>query len=584
LFAALIIQHGLRDHRYRFRNIPNSFVLAEAIGILGNLQFTHLMKKPDPLDPTRRITTRTTTTFSMSPHMAKTLGQHFVNSRLFENAVDPTNRVLKDKSIWIITPKGKFAIQAFGYRAGVSLKDLQPALVKIESFDIVVLERLSDHDDMIAFARPNMTVVFKTMMAYLPMESLMADDAGGIETRHLEEYQYTFFGSQAFEWISEYTTVVTKEEAEMVASEFVLYGWISQVIDKSSRDHHHSSSNSSSMEDSILFKTSRNTMYYITHRGREVLGWNRPRGNPGEATATMESHESILRRQRALAARLKTSSSSGTTIRRAPASSSSSSSSSARKAPAIHDTLSPASSSSTTTTPSISSNESGGGIIDPNSHWAKLRQILEDPLLRMYFRDFLKSHFSEENLNIWVDYYALRKKLLRGQATHKDLLQDGYTIYSTYLAPNAPSEVNIDHALRQEIGQFVSEIVASVSAAADDDDAAAAAAAPNDLSSHQVPFANNAFQPAPPQTIILVHGNASQRLRGMLRLYEKVNQHICRIMAQDSVPKFVKTEKYGDLTMNPPATHPSKSSCDETPASDDELDLSDLKEDLPDSS
>lgn len=156
-----MIQHGLRDHRYRFRTIPASLVYSEAIDILGNLQFTHTMRTPDPADPTRLIATKTTTTFSMSPNMAMVLGQHFVTSRLIENAVDPTSRTIKERTIFVLTPKGKYAIQDFSQRAQVSIQAMQERLAKIDSFPIVVLERLPDHHDKLAFARPNMTLAFK---------------------------------------------------------------------------------------------------------------------------------------------------------------------------------------------------------------------------------------------------------------------------------------------------------------------------------------------------------------------------------------------------------------------------------------
>ena len=164
LFAALVIQHGLRDHRYRFRTIPASFVFLEAIEVLGHLQFTHVMKTPDPNDSTRLIATRTTTTFTMSPDMARTLSQHFVASRLLENAIDPTNHNLKDKAIYVLSPKGKHTVIDFSKRAQVTIKQMEKALNSIESFPIVNLDRLPQHDDHLAFARPNMTLAFKVSL------------------------------------------------------------------------------------------------------------------------------------------------------------------------------------------------------------------------------------------------------------------------------------------------------------------------------------------------------------------------------------------------------------------------------------
>jgi hypothetical protein len=178
LYSALLIQLPLSDHRSLFRNYPSTFTTDEAVESLGYLQFTHLVSAPNPLDPSHPILTRTTTTFSMSREMAKTLGQHFINARLAENATDPQNRTMKDRGIWSPTPKGKFIIQDFSQRARVSIKHMQTPLSRIHNFQIVQFERLLD-DDQLSFSRPNMTQAFKTMMEWLPTDNLMIDDIGG---------------------------------------------------------------------------------------------------------------------------------------------------------------------------------------------------------------------------------------------------------------------------------------------------------------------------------------------------------------------------------------------------------------------
>lgn len=110
--------------------------------------------------------------------MAKTLGQHFINARLSENASDPQNRTMKDRGIWSPTPKGKFMIQDFSHRARVPIKHMQAPLSRIQSFPIVQFERLLD-DDQISFSRQNMIEAFKTMMEWLPTDNIMIDDIGG---------------------------------------------------------------------------------------------------------------------------------------------------------------------------------------------------------------------------------------------------------------------------------------------------------------------------------------------------------------------------------------------------------------------
>lgn len=96
--------------------------------------------------------------------MAKTLGQHFLNARLIENASDPTNRTMRDKGVWQVTPKGKYMIQDFSHRAHVSTSHMRESLSRIESFKIFVFERLTD-DDKLAFARANLTAAFQVKAA-----------------------------------------------------------------------------------------------------------------------------------------------------------------------------------------------------------------------------------------------------------------------------------------------------------------------------------------------------------------------------------------------------------------------------------
>lgn len=377
-------------------------------------------------------------------------------------------------------------------------------------------------------------------------------------------------------------------------------------------------------------------MYYVTSRGRQVLGWDRPSSS---VSSTLDRHEVIVQRQRTLASRLKSSSShSNITIN-----------TQSKAVPIKKTTPSVSTPSPTATTSSTPSSTSGDStldaedsadalngfqgveglefnmpmeqsddkkqhsaaatttqhktdidevterllelrangqdknhsrkgrkqsisrpssivmghssnsidfitsapmetVLDPHSHWYKLRQILEDPLLRMYFRDFLKSQYCEENVNIWVDFYTLRKKCNKGGLSSRELLRDGYSIYDTYLAPDAPSEVNINHGLKQEIIAFIASNFTVHHPPGNNTDHQST------LTGGGVPFGANAFQPAGQQMTVIVNGHATQCLRSLLKLYERVNEHICRTMAQDAIPRFIKTEKYHKLTEQPRST------------------------------
>lgn len=90
---------------------------------------------------------------------------------------------------------------------------------------------------------------------------------------------------------------------------------------------------------------------------------------------------------------------------------------------------------------------------------------------------------------------------------------------SAYLAPGSPCELNIDHQLREDVIQYMNETL-------DDKDAVSKA--------EILPGVGNSL-------------HASQ-LANMVWLYEKIQVHIFRLMATDSVPKFVKTDRFISLT------------------------------------
>lgn len=163
------------------------------------------------------------------------------------------------------------------------------------------------------------------------------------------------------------------------------------------------------------------------------------------------------------------------------------------------------------------------------SNTDRLRYILEEPALRSLFRDFLRGNFSEENLSFWLDVQDFKRKFnisstaiavtprsgtrVPGQAAmerhHESLINTAFIIYNTYLAPSSQSELNIDHGLRNELAKYLDEVVTNLTGKA--------------FQGRVEPAQANAF-------------NATQ-LQAMIRLYERIQTHVFRLMATDSVPK-----------------------------------------------
>lgn len=170
-----------------------------------------------------------------------------------------------------------------------------------------------------------------------------------------------------------------------------------------------------------------------------------------------------------------------------------------------------------------------------DSHTARLTQILEEPALRSLFREFLRANFCEENLSFWLDVQDFKRRFntsssaaaapgalttqrgqgLQAMEKHQlDLISMAFVIYNTYLAPASPCELNIDHQLRGELITYMNDILD----------------VPNADKGELIPGVANNLQ--------------ANQLQNMVVLYERIQSHIFRLMATDSVPKFVKTERF----------------------------------------
>jgi GTPase-activating protein SST2 len=165
----------------------------------------------------------------------------------------------------------------------------------------------------------------------------------------------------------------------------------------------------------------------------------------------------------------------------------------------------------------------------------RLKYIIEDISLRNLFREFLRSNFCEENLSFWLEVEEFKKKFTvtssavasspmgrtsqkttPGQAAmerhHESLIHRAFEIYNKYLAPGAPSELNIDHGLRNELVAYLGEVMTGLTG--------------KQFHGRVEPEQASAF-------------NATQ-LQTMIRLYERIQTHVFRLMATDSVPKVSK--------------------------------------------
>ncbi|OAD66874.1 hypothetical protein PHYBLDRAFT_24773 [Phycomyces blakesleeanus NRRL 1555(-)] len=499
LFSALIVQIPIDNHRYLFRNYTNTFSSEDALQALGSLRFSHTQRASDPNDTTKQLWTTTTTTFNMARDMAKALCQQFHTCHLIENAVDSHNRVFREKGLWQLTPKGLCVLQDFCVRTGADMTSMRKHFGQLDPIQLVRLERQAEDDELI-LSRQNLSIVFRVMLSLLPLEGEL-DQPGNhsspvppkttsstssnssvssssttssrreIIPKTANTIRTVFSSQMCCDWLVDYSTVSSRDEAEVIANSFIRYGWLEF------QDHRLSGA---------FIKVSKATLLLVTDKGKQILN---------EKSLSIESEsknkDSHVKKEEAEKSKNKEG----------------------------LETISKLSKS-------LSLQSISTTIIDhKEGNLARLRLILDDPQCRSLFKDFLRANFCEENLDFWIDYESLKRKC-RSQSpalpsqNQKDLVEDAYNIWVTYLAPSAPSELNVEHSLRQEMARLVSSVVTVVPT-----------------------YMPGQIKP----TILISTSSASQSLRMMLKWFDRVDEHICRLMASDSVPKFIKTSKYRRL-------------------------------------
>lgn len=228
----------------------------EAAQNLAALKFSQSNRGPDPRDPSRIVTTTTTTTFSMTRDMAKAMCQHFMDARLIENAADRNSNLFKERGVFVLTPKGLHVLERFISKNGISAEPLakvfssQPICLKL-----LHLERRSSDDEIIIsqavvtalFRRfagrnanymPEVAVPLDASQEYherskgIPLVDISERQPGILGRNNVNAFKYCFQAVTALEWLCDFTSIVGRDEAAEMAAHFVRFGLISLVSDK----------------------------------------------------------------------------------------------------------------------------------------------------------------------------------------------------------------------------------------------------------------------------------------------------------------------------------------------------------------
>lgn len=373
LFSTLIVSLPLTPHRVRFSRIEHTFTTEEAITNLGSLKFSQSNRMPDPKEPSRIVTTTTTTTFSMAKEMARSICMRFLEARFVES-VDGKTDFNSRSSVWQLTPKGMHVLFRFCQRNGIHQRHVNEVLDSPRNMmQLVILEREPDTDKLnsdpatinVIFRRfagdtgPNL----KSNNTASDSDSLNEYATGLIgvkmsrsSRRTDKESPYTFTGKAAFDWLMDCCTVVDKREVFEIANFFIQHELVVPAGDD----------RQGSITSTPRFAASKHVIYAVTQKGMRVAGWvTSPNGSVnGEATVQQRLPTGVVR--------------------------------------------------------------------DSNTN--RMTVIIRDPALRLLFREYLRETHCEENLAFYVEVKAFLseyERAKRGNAPPKlDVIRE--TLASAY--------------------------------------------------------------------------------------------------------------------------------------------------------
>lgn len=412
LYATLIVSLlPLSAHRVRLTKVEHTFLSEDAINNLGSLKFSQSNRMPDPKDPSRIVTTTTTTTFSMAKDMARSICQRFLEARFIESADGKYQQVYTMKgTVWQLTPKGICILDRFCSRNGIQQKQVAE-LVGSNMAHLVILERDAQSDKLLN-DRGTVEVIFrrflgangpnvKNSISAADSDSLSdyRDGLTGVKMAAERKvggktYKDTFTGKAASDWLMDCGDTVDRRETIEIASLFVEF----ELMEALQADRHHMAAYPGSNN----FQPTKNAIYQVTAKGKDLINGSGHRGRTSEGEGANQGRTAIAR----------------------------------------------------------------------DSNTQRLDKILNDPALRLLFRENLRETHCEENLSFYLDVDEFIRQCR--QATRnaqqmpsssasmdgiKEIMAQAYGIYNAFLAPGSPCELNIDHQLRNSLATRMTKAV-----------------------------------------------------------------------------------------------------------------------------
>jgi len=273
LFSTLMVSLPLTSHRVRFQKIEHTFTSDEAVTNLGSLKFSQSNRMPDPKDPSRIVTTTTTTTFSMAKEMARSVCAKFLEARFVESA-DGKNDFTSKSAVWQLTPKGMHILQRFCQRNGINQRHVFELLASPRNtMNLVLLERQHDTDKLHRDVA-TIEVVFRRFVGPEPnikysisnsdSDSLSEYQTGLVGVKLAKErkvgdktFHNTFTGKAVSDWLMDCCTMVDRREVHELAQWFCDFQ-LMQPLDPHPQHR---------------FSSSKSVIYTVTEKGQRIAGW-----------------------------------------------------------------------------------------------------------------------------------------------------------------------------------------------------------------------------------------------------------------------------------------------------------------------
>lgn len=377
---------------------------------------------PDPKDPSRIVTTTTTTTFSMAREMARSVCQRFLDARFVESADGKQAKEFTMKgSVWHLTPKGIHVLERFCSKNGIQQKHVTEVVNSARNtMQLVILERDSATDKL-SSDRSTVEVIFrrfvgqngpniKTSISSADSDSLSEykDGLAGVRMAHERRIGnppkmvlQTFTGKAAVEWLMDCCTTVDRRETVEIATLFLEQGLIWCV----QSDRNYLSQIGAEKEKDPRFQPTKSAIYQLSQKGKDVINMTaKDRASESENSGSVATRAGVSR----------------------------------------------------------------------DSNTQKLEKILNDAALRLLFRENLRDTHCEENLSFYLDVDEFLKSCKNAIKANsptrsgksgpnldavKETMASAYGIYNAFLAPGSPCELNIDHLLRNQLATRMTKAV-----------------------------------------------------------------------------------------------------------------------------